>query len=518
MTKDDHTDDDRLSPHAKVNQLINVQNRGGSGEVKESNYLGGNMNESGGWDNDSLGASFSSSECSVLDELQLLEEPMELDLIQGAYEDLGFWLPLPTDGSNLTSFLSDKSRGDVSVGRTILPGNVAVRMGTVDALETTFSPSVSYCETIDKATVSPPLGKAHPMMWPKELEPREIRNASTMVDAFHANSSHGFNYISTTESFQAPTTNPDEYFVWWAKRECTPAQPNQALPGAFHSNNRGGLASPPTNCVGRRPSNFAYAGILTTPYPMVSLASGPSTQGIWAFQCSELPMSAEENAPRTISFSTLTSNSNGWWTMRHVTPPPPPSPTLTSYDVPQTPRFACCDDDMAHSMVSTGVDLSSPRGEDLVHRAPDTDSEVECKASDAKPVTIQAKTVPRKSVCSNRRKQGVKGGGPPDPAKPLTAYNLFFKFERDRLLKYCASNPTVTEAELLALEDLPAEYNKHYEWTLENSVDFQTKFMQEHWRCGKTKRPHRKSHGRIAFTSLTKFIAASWNKRLPEST
>jgi hypothetical protein len=178
------------------------------------------------------------------------------------------------------------------------------------------------------------------------------------------------------------------------------------------------------------------------------------------------------------------------------------------------PQCNACAEETTHLTMSTAV-VSS---EDLVNLAPSTIAIEEYKArDDTASVTTNAKLVPRKSVRSNRRKKDLKGG-PPNPAKPLTAYNLFFKFERDRLLKYCADNPTVSEAELLQMSDLPPEYNEHYEWTLENSVDFQTKFMQDHWSCDKGKRPHRKSHGRIAFTSLTKFIAASWNQRAPEST
>jgi hypothetical protein len=64
---------------------------------------------------------------------------------------------------------------------------------------------------------------------------------------------------------------------------------------------------------------------------------------------------------------------------------------------------------------------------------------------------------------------------------------------------------------------LPDEYNKHYHWTVENSIEFQTRFMQDHWNCcSARKRPHRKSHGRIAFTSLTKYIARTWKERLPD--
>jgi hypothetical protein len=270
---------------------------------------------------------------------------------------------------------------------------------------------------------------------------------------------------------------------------------------------------PPIDGARTQPSQLPYAGVPTPPQPMVSSAAGPSLQGPCAHPRSQ-PTSLGDNTSMTDSFPTF--NSSEWWTMRHVTPPPPPSATLTPYDMQNSDTGDTGAAETAHSTMFSGVNESSPRAQDWVNHAPGTVSGGEDKARDATPVAA-AKPAPRKSVRSNRRKKNLQSG-PVDPAKPLTAYNLFFKFERDRLLKYCADNPTACEAEIMELDDLPAEYNEHYEWTLENSVDFQTKFMQDHWSCDKAKRPHRKSHGRIAFTSLTKFIAASWNKRLPEST
>jgi HMG (high mobility group) box len=101
-------------------------------------------------------------------------------------------------------------------------------------------------------------------------------------------------------------------------------------------------------------------------------------------------------------------------------------------------------------------------------------------------------------------------------ARPLTAYNFFFRFERERLLGYCEDHTCNIDA-VLDDGDLPEEYNTHFQLTLENSAEFQAKLLRQQWnRDRSVKRKHCKSHGRISFHSLSKRIAQSWNK-LPDT-
>lgn len=78
------------------------------------------------------------------------------------------------------------------------------------------------------------------------------------------------------------------------------------------------------------------------------------------------------------------------------------------------------------------------------------------------------------------------------PLRALSAYNFFFRDERDRIV-----NETVGE--------------------YDTSADKKQELLERHWyRDRTTKRRHRKTHGKIAFTELSKVISQRW-KELPES-
>ena len=73
---------------------------------------------------------------------------------------------------------------------------------------------------------------------------------------------------------------------------------------------------------------------------------------------------------------------------------------------------------------------------------------------------------------------------PLPPLRALSAYNFFFRDERDRVL-----------------------HEKDYDW----SQSKQEKLLREHWARDRTKkRRHRKTHGKIDFTTLSKLISTRW--------
>ncbi|KAL7555968.1 hypothetical protein ACA910_003233 [Epithemia clementina (nom. ined.)] len=83
-----------------------------------------------------------------------------------------------------------------------------------------------------------------------------------------------------------------------------------------------------------------------------------------------------------------------------------------------------------------------------------------------------------------------KGHSPLPPLRALSAYNFFFRDERERIL-------SGVEAD----------------WSESKKL----KLLEEHWHQDRNKkRRHRKTHGKIDFTTLSKLISTRW-KELPES-
>ena len=86
----------------------------------------------------------------------------------------------------------------------------------------------------------------------------------------------------------------------------------------------------------------------------------------------------------------------------------------------------------------------------------------------------------------------------PAPLRALSAYNFYFRYQRERILNG---------------EDMDNEYDdSDTHWNKER----QDALLEEHWGRDRTvKRRHRKSHGKISFADLSKKISQSW-KALPE--
>ena len=81
------------------------------------------------------------------------------------------------------------------------------------------------------------------------------------------------------------------------------------------------------------------------------------------------------------------------------------------------------------------------------------------------------------------------------PVKALSAYNFFFRHERERIL---AGDKSVES------EDV------HYSYSEKQSL------LHNHWyRDRSQKRSHRKSHGKISFATLSRIVAQRW-KELPK--
>jgi len=83
-----------------------------------------------------------------------------------------------------------------------------------------------------------------------------------------------------------------------------------------------------------------------------------------------------------------------------------------------------------------------------------------------------------------------------DVLRPRTAYNFFYRYQRDLILKARAPNSTVLENET----------NPHLEADL---------FLNSARSRGK--RPHRKTHGLIGLQQLTKTVAKRWKEVNPET-
>jgi hypothetical protein len=90
---------------------------------------------------------------------------------------------------------------------------------------------------------------------------------------------------------------------------------------------------------------------------------------------------------------------------------------------------------------------------------------------------------------------GLDKNEEPPPIRALSAYNFFFRYERERILNSQGD-----------LDDVD----------LDVSETNQEVMLRMHWNRDRTvKRRHRKSHGKISFAELSRKISQRWHK-LPE--
>ena len=76
-----------------------------------------------------------------------------------------------------------------------------------------------------------------------------------------------------------------------------------------------------------------------------------------------------------------------------------------------------------------------------------------------------------------------------EPLRPLSAYNYFFRDERERVVNPEAAPP------------------------LEFSQERAERLLLDHWNQDRTKkRSHRKTHGKISFTDLSKLVSRRWKE------
>jgi hypothetical protein len=92
------------------------------------------------------------------------------------------------------------------------------------------------------------------------------------------------------------------------------------------------------------------------------------------------------------------------------------------------------------------------------------------------------------------------------PVRALSAYNFFFRDERERIIN-CQDDVDPLEPNSLKSNRNPASLNEAKKKQL----------LAGHWyRDRSVKRRHRKTHGKIAFTALSKVISQAW-RDLPDS-
>ena len=92
------------------------------------------------------------------------------------------------------------------------------------------------------------------------------------------------------------------------------------------------------------------------------------------------------------------------------------------------------------------------------------------------------------------------------PIRALSAYNFFFRDERERIIN-CDEGDNPLDPASLKAKRIAVSFNEEKKKQL----------LSGHWfRDRSAKRRHRKTHGKIAFTALSKVIAQAW-RDLPES-
>jgi len=81
-----------------------------------------------------------------------------------------------------------------------------------------------------------------------------------------------------------------------------------------------------------------------------------------------------------------------------------------------------------------------------------------------------------------------------DILRPRTAYNFFYRYQRDLILKAKALSKTSTNGEVNLAHKMPDPFT----WCVNDST--------------RRKRPHRKTHGLIGLQQLTKTVAKRWKE------
>jgi HMG (high mobility group) box len=107
------------------------------------------------------------------------------------------------------------------------------------------------------------------------------------------------------------------------------------------------------------------------------------------------------------------------------------------------------------------------------------------------------KSVESEGTKNPKKRKLTKIDGPLPPLRPLSAYNYFFRDERERILQNGEEWNVI----------VPSSFY---------SKERQVASLQEHWDQDRTKcRRHRKTHGRVSFSKLSKLVSQRW-KELPD--
>jgi hypothetical protein len=104
------------------------------------------------------------------------------------------------------------------------------------------------------------------------------------------------------------------------------------------------------------------------------------------------------------------------------------------------------------------------------------------------------------------------------PVKPFTSYNFFFFLERERIVEQIRNDKVCNGSfgDIVDdLDSLTAESIHYYSdptvWSTKN-VALQDSILKIHWNRDRgIKRKHRKTHGVITFSELTKLISNAWH-------